>query len=254
MDAQNRKRVSLSIVRQGPPLEISYLPGESDTLVISLAGVGKGRIEQPAVEFFQLAHQNRTNHVLFVSDASRSWMNGPGVAASIVNAIESVVAQSAIKRVVALGNSMGGYMALLLPNLTQIDAAIAFVPQFSVKPERIPEEQRWQFFRKRIKQWPFEAIESLPTDQSTVTILHGGTPDELIHANRFPRDPKAKHFILPHMDHRLAHRLHRAGKLQRIVSRAIEGKQWKCRRAIEAAGGIPIDAFEPSSSEKMVAE
>lgn len=244
MVRNNNKEVTLLVLRNEPPLMMSYVPGSSDTLVISLAGVGNDRHAQPTIEFFQLAYQDGLNHVLFVSDASRSWLNGPGLAEAIVETIEKVVKEAGIKRVFALGNSMGGTMALILPYLTKIDEVLAFVPQYSAKPERLPEEDRWMFFRKKIKEWRFEAIDSLPTDRCVVTILHGGTPDELIHMNRFPRDPKAKHFVLPKMDHRLAHNLHKKKKLARIVAKAIAKKPWQCKRAIEGAGGIPRDVFE----------
>lgn len=244
MEDRTDKEVTLLVLKNDPPLVLSYVPGASDTLVISLAGVGRGRKTQPPVEFFQLAYQGGENHVLFVSDASRSWMNGPGLAEAIVATIEKVVREAGIQRIVAVGNSMGGTMALILPYLTRIDEVLAFVPQFSARPERVPEEDRWMFFRSKIRSWPFEAIERLPTDRCTVTILHGGSPDELVHLHRFPKDPKAKHFVMPELGHRLAYDLHKAGKLARIVGTVIAKKPWKCRRAIENAGGITRADFD----------
>ncbi|EBA04574.1 hypothetical protein RB2150_10831 [Rhodobacteraceae bacterium HTCC2150] len=97
-----------------PPLALSYLPGQGETLVVSLAGVGSKRAEQPPCEFFKVASQEGAHHVLFVSDASRSWLNGPGLAAAIVTAIENAADMINATRVIALGNSMGGTMALLL--------------------------------------------------------------------------------------------------------------------------------------------
>jgi pimeloyl-ACP methyl ester carboxylesterase len=59
------------------------------------------------------------------------------------------------RKVVTLGNSMGGYGALLfasrLPNCT---SAIAFVPQFSMDPRVVPKEKRWRRFTERIADWP----------------------------------------------------------------------------------------------------
>lgn len=227
-----------------PPLVLSYLPGQGDTLVVSLSGVGNARAEQPPCEFFKLASQEGTNHVLFVSDASRSWLNGAGLASAIVTAIEDTADRINATRIVALGNSMGGTMALLLAKLTRIDVAISVVPQFSVHPDRVPEETRWRVFRKRITDWPFEAVERLPTDHTQIIILHGGTHDERVHLDRYPRDRRAKHFVFPQMDHRLAFRLHRDRKLAPIVEHAIAGNPWKLRRAVERAGGIPREDFD----------
>lgn len=226
------------------PLATSYLPGQGDTLVISLAGVGNKRAEQQPAEFYNTASQGGENHVLFVSDASCSWLNGPGLATAIVAAIENTADRINPVRIIALGNSMGGTMALLLAQITRIDVAISIVPQFSVHPERVPEETRWKFFRKQITNWPFEAVESLPTDRTETIILHGGTDDERIHLDRYPYDPEAKHFVFPKMGHRLAARLHGKNKLTPIINHAIAGRPWKLRRAVKRAGGISREDFD----------
>lgn len=144
---------------------MSYVVGRSDTLVISLAGVGTDRHSQPTVEFFQLTHQGGENHVLFVSDASRSWLNGPGLAESIVETIETVVKQAGIRRIFALGNSMGGTMALLLPTLTRIDEVLAFVPQFSAKQSRVQRKSVGSTFARRSRTGVLRRSKPcLPTD------------------------------------------------------------------------------------------
>jgi hypothetical protein len=227
-----------------PLLALSCLPGQDNTLVISLAGVGSKRAEQPPCEFFKMASQDGAHHVLFVSDASRSWLNAPGLAKVIVTAIEDAADMINATRIVALGNSMGGTMALLLAQITRIDVAISVVPQFSVHPERVPEEIRWKFFRNQITDWPFEAVESLPTDHTQTIILHGGTHDERVHLDRYPRDRKALHFVFPEMNHRLASRLHGDKRLAPIIKHAIADKPWKLRRAVESAGGIPREEFD----------
>lgn len=229
-----------------PPLALSYLPGTGDTLVVSLAGVGTRRDRQPPCEFFKLASQNGAHHVLFVSDASRSWLNGPGLAGRIVTAIEQTAEAVHARRIVTLGNSMGATMALLLAGITRIDTAIAFVPQFSAHPDRVPEETRWRYFRRQIADWPHEAVDTLPTGGAQVFIFHGGSADERAHLDRFPRDPGARHFVFPELDHRLALSLHRRGQLAPIVGHAIAGRHWKCRRAVESAGGLLREAFDAS--------
>lgn len=227
-----------------PPLAFSYLRGRGSTLVISISGVGKKRAEQPPLEFFKMASQAGDCHALFVSDASRSWLNGPGVADRIVAEIETTAARVKAKRIVAVGNSMGGTMALFLARLTRIDTVLAIVPQFSAHPDCVPEETRWKFFRTKIVDWPFKAVDTLPVECAETIILHGGTADERIHLNRFPRDHKVKHFVFPEMGHRLAFLLHRQGKLDPIIKHVIAGKPRKMRRAVKNAAGISRNDFE----------
>lgn len=236
-----------------PPLRIQYLPGTNKVLVVSMSGVGNHRQEMPPPEFFGTASDGG-NHVLFVSDISRSWMNGPGVADQIVNAIKLTVGAHGIERVVAIGNSMGGTMALILPNLTRVDAVLAIVPQFSARQSRVPEERRWKFFRNKIETWPFEAVEALPGPQTEVTILHGGTDDEIIHLDRFPRASHARHYVFPDGNHRLADWLRRQGRLGHIVKYAIQGKPRVVRNGVESVGGITRKAFDDDRNDRSIQE
>lgn len=247
------KDVDLVEVSADAPLLIQYLQGANDVLVVSIAGVGTKRTEQPPPEFYKLSRLDE-NHVLFVSDKSRSWMNGAGLADRIVTAIEAVVRDHGIKRVITLGNSMGGTMALLLPRLTKVDAAIAIVPQYSAHPDHVPEETRWRFFRKQITAWPFPAVDRLPDAPCETTILHGGDTLECHHLDRFPTANLTHHFVFPDHDHHLARELHRQGKLQRIIRQSILGHRYKARRVIENAGGMFRSAFDAQRNDLSTQE
>ena len=226
-----------------PPLRIRYAPGRSRRLVISLSGVGRERHEEPPIEFYRMARWGDENHVLFITDESRSWLNAPGMAEAIVKVIEETAARIDATDVIALGNSMGGTMALLLSKLTRLDRVIAFVPQWSVDPQIVPEETRWPYFRKRIEHFRFSEVGLLPTDRTQFTILHGSTEDELIHERRFSDQEEVAHYILPGADHKLAAALNAEQKLAQIVADAMLGRPWKVRRAVRAAGGMSRQAY-----------
>ncbi|MGD9916435.1 MAG: hypothetical protein AB7U46_00315 [Paenirhodobacter sp.] len=221
-----------------PPLHLSFSPGRSKRLVISLAGVGTNRRQVPPVEFARIAHWNGENNVLYVSDESRSWMNGPGIADFVVEAAKATAQEIGAEEICAIGNSMGGTAALILAALMPIDHVVAIAPQFSVKPGVVPEEDRWMYFRKRITDWPFPEVPDLRDTDSEVTILHGGSDDELAHARRFPDDAGYWHYIFPRHGHTLARGLHEAGLLAPIVTMSILGRTLRARRAVRAADGI----------------
>lgn len=226
-----------------PPLRIRYAPGRSRRLVISFSGVGNERHEEPPIEFHRMARSREENHVLFVTDESRSWLNAPGMAEAIVKVIEDTATQIGAEERIALGNSMGGTMALLLSRMTRLDRVIAFVPQWSADPRIVPEEKRWSYFRKRIEAFRFSEVGTLPSENTRFTILHGSTEDELIHERRFPYQKEVSHYIVPGAGHKLAAQLNADRRLAPIISEAILGRPWKTRRAVEAAGGIPREAF-----------
>lgn len=225
-----------------PPLRIRYLPGSGTRLVVSISGVGNKRHEEPPLEFSSIAHgleanaEQGENHVLFVTDESRSWMNGPRMAEMVCSCVAETAARIGASRIVAIGNSMGGSSALILAALMPIDAVVAVAPQYSVHPDVIPEETRWRFFRNRITAWPHRQVPDIGAELGDVIVMNGDSPDELAHALRFA--PMETHFIFPGQDHRLASRLHAHGKLAPILTNAIQGRPDRARSALQSAGGL----------------
>ena len=236
--------IALERVAAPDPLHIHFARGQSDRLVVSFAGVGRKRHIPPEPEFARMTTSIARSNVLFITDASRSWMNGPGVATSIQRVVEETADQIAAGDIVAMGNSMGGSQAMVLAGMMRVNRVLAIVPQYSVKSDVIPEESRWAFYRNRIVQWPHPKVPDLRERDCLVTLLHGGTPSEWRHASRFPTDAGYRHFIFPERRHTLARELHKQGQLRPIVQAIIEGRPRRAREAIEAAGGMLRADFE----------
>lgn len=236
--------IEMHPIRCEPPLVLHHSPGSTPRLVVCFAGVGTNRRIAPPVEFARIAHQQGENHVLHVSDASRSWMNGPAVAAPIVAAVQTLAEQIGATEISAIGNSMGGTAAMILAALMPIGKVVAVVPQFSVHPEILPEETHWHHFRDRIADWPFAQVPDLRATDTVVTLLHGGSPDELAHALRFPADAGYRHFIFPRHGHKLASDLHAADQLAPIITLALQGRDFRARKAVRAAGGVSRSRFD----------
>lgn len=225
------------------PLRVRYLEGDGADLVVSFSGVGNKRnIEHPP-EFPGIASAGRQNHVLFVSDTSRSWLNGDGMAEQILYCIRAVVEHVNAERVIAIGNSMGGTMALHLSRFFDFERVIAFTPQYSVHVDEVPEEDRWFYFRKQINTFHFPKVEALRPKATKYFIFHGDEQRELAHALRFPKAPGISHYIMPETDHNVAARLKEQGALALLVQNLINGKPRKFRRQMEELGGIPILRF-----------
>lgn len=226
------------------PLHISYLPGKSDTLVLSFAGVGLDEDAIPGDEAARLAGADGENHVMFVSDGSRSWMNGPGIMEGIKAAFAQLVARLHPRRVVAMGNSMGGTAALIFAAEVGVNAVLSLVPQFSVHPKIVPWETRWQPYRNRIADWPYPAAPDLSGRDMQVLILHGTDKDEMRHAKRFAQSPDIDHYVVPKTTHGMSLKLKRQGLLQPIVSAFISGDVVATRAALAAAGGMPLPQYQ----------
>lgn len=226
-----------------PPLRIRFCPGNSDRLIVCFSGVGNKRHQEPPIEFFKTIDAGVPNPVLFISDQNRSWLNTPGMDTSILNAIQETRERIRANEVAFIGNSMGASMALFLANQIDVDCVIAFTPQYSVNPTILPEENRWGFFREKIEKFHYRSLDNWP-DQTTTFVLHGSSPDEQMHAKKFPAAPEnVSHFILRGFDHRLAEQLKSTGTLKPLVNAMMQRKPRRVRKILLSQNGIRANRF-----------
>ncbi len=219
--------------RPGSPLHMHYRRGTSHRLVVALSGVGTNPHEPPPLEFVQTAITSANNHTLYVSDASRSWLNAPGMDREIIEAVNRITHKAGLSDVVLLGDSMGASMALFLAEHIPARSVIALTPQYSADPKVVPEEKRWMRFRKKIKHFSYREVKIQNRPDQFTLILHGGTEDELVHALRFPNVHGVRHFILPEEGHTLSKSLKRKGILQPVIQLAIEVRPFRLRKLLE---------------------
>jgi pimeloyl-ACP methyl ester carboxylesterase len=239
------------------PIHAHVLPGSGRRLVVALAGVGTQRSLPPPPEFPGTATMRGENHVMFLADDSRSWMNAPGAADTIVRLIEEYRAAHGIDEVVALGNSMGGFAALRLAELTEIRTAIAFAPQFSMQRELVPEEHRWQYHAGRIGHWRFADVGRLDTPGTRYFILHGDAPEEAWHWLRFPWRPQVNHFILGGQGHNVARLLQKRRLLAQVVELSMLHKPRMVRRLLQRTflgSGLPVARREHYDAAPLAAK
>ena len=122
-------------------------PG-SKKLYFIFGGVAAG-LAMPPFEFYTSAKIIEENKI-FLRDFSQAWyQNGlPGVGntfCAIGDFIEKKIAELEPEEVFFVGNSMGGYAAILFASLVGKGTAIAFAPQTFVSPLKRwrHREQRW---------------------------------------------------------------------------------------------------------------
>jgi pimeloyl-ACP methyl ester carboxylesterase len=131
-------------------VKISFQPGNGTLAVISFTGIGLqlGGIQQ---EEFR-ASLNGDRDIYYVTDHQRSWFND--CFQSVVDVVSREITARGTKEVTTLGNSMGGFGALLfaayLPNCR---TAIAFAPQSSIKSDVVPFESRYRKFAAQVRTW-----------------------------------------------------------------------------------------------------
>lgn len=219
------------------PLHAHFLPGTGKTLVVSFAGVGNSRSAPQPPEFRAIASQGGENPVLFIADTARSWLNAPGLIEAVALTIERAQAETGAERLVGIGNSMGGFMALEMTRHLPFDTVCAISPQVSVHPDHVPEEHRWRFLRNRIGGYRVPTLGAHMPRAPRIFALHADHPDEMIHARRFPIAPNIAHFLLPGYHHGMARQLKSERHLRALVSHAIRGQKRKFALRVKSAGG-----------------
>jgi hypothetical protein len=226
------------------PLRVEAARGSGRRLMVSFTSVGTDRDTWPPKEFIKLCSNKGENHVIFITDISRCWMNSKGMDKRLTTLISDYIMDHGITSIAAIGVSMGAFNALVLGKLMPVSPIIAFAPQYSVHPEIIPDEDRWMFFRKQITDWPYPEMDTLPGPRSNIFMFHGDSEDERRHWQRFPREEHAKHYIFPGGDHSFASKLKSAGVLQKIARAAINNKPGRMNKVIARAGGLRREDYQ----------
>jgi hypothetical protein len=123
---------------------------ESDIVLIAFSGILGGYGGMPVFEFSRVLSRFAVKKI-FIRDVSQAWyQNGlPGVGENvdqIADYLQKRISEANGHRVITLGNSMGGYAALLFGWLLQADEAYAFSPQtfIDVKQRLLRLDFRWQ--------------------------------------------------------------------------------------------------------------
>lgn len=130
------------IAYQDESLLVKWLPGTGRHLVLVFTGIRHGLGGLPLDEFFRSASDNTRNHVLFISDLKRTWYSRLQLVHKVVETVKTFIAKHNISKTTAIGNSMGGYGAILFAGHLPLQKVVAFAPQISMHPEVLL-ETRW---------------------------------------------------------------------------------------------------------------
>jgi len=162
-------------------LKITYLDNaNSNRCLIAFTGVGHamGGIDVQREEFFS---QHALGMIIWITDKRRSWGNNLNVK-EISNAIKGLIAE---REVFVIGNSMGGFLAVLFSSSLNAKRVMAFVPQFSVSSKIVPFENRWMNYRNEIKEFVYEDLSHSFNESTEYALLMGSGGNEEIHYHKF---------------------------------------------------------------------
>ncbi len=193
---------------------------DARALVLCFTGIGHalGGIDIQRAEFVgTMATLGAAS--AFVFDKTRSWGNRVDFA----RVADLVAPLAPGARILGLGNSMGGFNAILMSNFTAMETCVAFAPQFSVMPGVVPGEIRWRDYVAAIDGFRFPSLEGQFNDRTRYVTVNGDDAAERAHWSRFPARPNARHLVVRGQGHEAAAALKSAGVLGHFLAAAFAG-------------------------------
>ncbi len=204
-------------------LRIAFLRGDlaDAPAIVSFTGIGHGLGGLQVEEFARTLTGRPGQHDLyFVIDKNRSWYNRGS------DKLEAVLLPHlAGRKLATIGNSMGGFGALLFAaRWPGCEAAIAFVPQYSVHPDVVPDEIRFHEWVRAIDDWRFATcIGDAPATCRRLVFFGLGQPHDMKHYALFQaaRSPGLEVFGIEGSMHDLAAHLRGKGALRPLFDAII---------------------------------
>jgi hypothetical protein len=192
--------------------------GSTDCAIVSFTGIGFGLGTIQKQEFAATIRSAGHRHsIYYVIDKQRRWYNG--IEDEVRETLSDVAAR--YRRVVTLGNSMGGFGAVYFAPDAGARRTLAFCPQFSLAPGSAPPgEDRWPEFRSRIDTWTVDHALQSRTDGIEYFLFFGtdGAIDRA-HAELYRRHggTSVHTFMIEACGHDVAAFLKKAGVLHLLM-------------------------------------
>jgi hypothetical protein len=211
----------------------------SPTLLITFGGLARAPGLGPVPPFeFVNASASFAVKKLFLRDHRRSWYHRGVVGLggdldSVTSRLRELIAESGAERTVALGNSSGGYAALMFGDLLALSEVHTFSPQTFIDP-RLREElgdARWDdSVQELIRSGGFDERfgdlkERLVTGTGATAfhVYHPAQPIDVVHAQRVSDAQRVTTHSYDHPGHWLIGRMRNDGSLQALLERSLLG-------------------------------
>lgn len=205
--------------------------GQSKNLLISFGGIMQG-IGMPVFEFFNALSAIDCDK-MFIRDFNQAWYQ-KGIDDKIKTIdqmrqyLADLIQEKGYEKVCFMGNSMGGYAAILFGLLLDIDKIIVFSPQTFINPFRrlISLDYRWKEQLKEVYQYDKRAesyydlkrvLQRTP-HKATVSIYYSTTHRlDNLHARRLKGIPGVQLFPINTKSHNIVKGLRDQGTLTQIL-------------------------------------
>lgn len=197
----------------------------ADHVVVAFTGV-QHRLGDIPLEFYRSLGEIDCAP-LFVRDMGQRWYQYEAkVVDGVAQAIRDAARRAGARRLICLGNSMGGFGALLFGSIIGADAILAVGAQSGISPDVMEEvgDRRYRQFLTGVAAFPFGDLLKLEPAKGQVTLCYGADnrPD-CAHAARLLRSWTAESMPVPRAGHNAAKVLRERGELIPLIRSVVEG-------------------------------
>jgi pimeloyl-ACP methyl ester carboxylesterase len=200
---------------------LAEIDGPGDHLIVAFTGINQ-RMGGVPFEFHKALGAVGVK-VLFVRDPGQRWYQYDAeIISDAARRITDTAVATGVNHLSCIGNSMGGFGALLFGQLCAADAILAFAPQTTILPSQTSEmgDQRWLRFQRNIAVYPLPDLNALSSATGRVTVVHGS--DDVLDAAHAERLIWTKERIVqPGCGHNVARVLKEQGELPSFIQKVL---------------------------------
>jgi len=211
-------------------MTVLQMAGRAEECIVSFTGIGHalGGLDLQTPEF---SRSGGDENKIFVIDKQRSWGNNLDWDRLVV--VVKELAGSA--PITTLGNSMGGFLAILSARQLQAARTIAFAPQWSIDKAIMPQEKRWAEYRNKIGSIRFPDVSTGFNNSTQFNVFFGNNPRDEAHLRLFPRNrANVSIVVVEGCGHDVAKFLKEKGQLYSVLDTCRTGGD--AHGLLEAAG------------------
>lgn len=206
--------IDTTVIHEDEFLKVVWRPRDAARVLLCFTGIGHslGAIPVQQDEFVGTALSYGVP--VFIHDKTRSWGNSFSFE-QLASILEPLCGG---REMSAIGNSMGGFLAVAASSLLPLRRVVAFAPQFSVNPQVLPDERRWMEYRRNIVHYRLPSLEGCFERAEQYFLFSGDTPEEERHWRHFPARANVYNFVRPGTGHDAAVLFKTDGVLSRLIS------------------------------------
>ena len=234
---KRRARHPMTVLLETDAVRVSASFRGLKSVILCFTGVGHalGGVDIQGEEFTRVSANADT---IYIIDKKRSWGNNLNFAQ-----LTAVIGPHVQGRSIhALGNSMGGFLAVVFSKYFPIETVIAFDPQYSVSDIIVPNEKRWRKYVKNINSFSEISLENCFVPKTQYYILSTDHPTEKEHWGRIKPQENIHKIIFSgqEMGHTIARHLKSKDVLYDVIGACLS----HCgpERIFEVSAGRSLEA------------